>query len=186
MKCGEGGEVKAVVVTDEKEPLDVTEQACEVSPLRGLPGNAAVLRPGPWTASRWDGYTQGASSDLQQATRIATAMVTQYGMGSQLVQTDPDALRVGGEVAIRVQDEVDQIRRDALLRAQRMLVANATSVRDVVAALLEHETLTGAQMKDILTAGAEHLRVVVVGDVAACGELQLSFQGPCRYGTVGD
>src|SRR5690606_20460571 len=71
-----------------------------------------------------DGYTQGASSDLQQATRIATAMVTQYGMGSQLVQTDPDALRVGGEVATRVQGEVDDLLRNALFRAQQMLAAN--------------------------------------------------------------
>lgn len=97
-----------------------------------------------------DGYTQAASSDLEQATRIATAMVTQYGMGSQLVQVDPDALRVGGEVAIRVQNEVDQLLRDALFRAQQMLRSNSIAVRKVVDALLEHETLTGAQIKAIL------------------------------------
>lgn len=97
-----------------------------------------------------DGYTQGAASDLQHATRVATSMVTEYGMASRLAHVHPDALRVGGEVAVRVDEEVEGLLREALDRARRMLAENADAVRRVVAELLDRETLTGRELAEIL------------------------------------
>ena len=97
-----------------------------------------------------DGYTQGAASDLQHATRVATSMVTEYGMASRLAHVHPDALRVGGEVAVRVDEEVERLLREALDRARRMLAENADAVRRVVAELLDRETLTGRELAEIL------------------------------------
>ncbi len=112
-----------------------------------------------------EGYTQGASSDLQHATRVATSMVTEYGMGSRLAHVHPDALRVGGEIALDVQEEIDALLRDALARARRMLTENEDTVRRVVTELLDRETLTGRELADILSGDGTSAGVLEAADV---------------------
>ncbi len=112
-----------------------------------------------------EGYTQGASSDLQHATRVATSMVTEYGMGSRLAHVHPDALRVGGEIALGVQEEIDALLRDALARARRMLTENEDTVRRVVTELLDRETLTGRELADILSGDGTSAGVLEAPDV---------------------
>src|SRR5690606_7393516 len=116
-----------------------------------------------------EGYTQGASSDLQHATRVATSMVTEYGMGSRLAHVHPDALRVGGEIALGVQEEIDALLRDALARARRMLTENEDTVRRVVTELLDRETLTGRELADILSGDGTSAGVLEAADVELVG-----------------
>ena len=54
-------------------------------------------------------HTQGAAGDLQAATHLAQAMVTQYGMTDfGYAQLDAETLRVGGEVAVLAHREIDE------------------------------------------------------------------------------
>lgn len=96
------------------------------------------------------GYTQGAQGDLQSATRQVSAMLGEYGMGERLLQTHPDAVRVGGEVATRFESEADQLLREALTRAVKMLEDNRERLLHLVAELLERETLSSDELAEVL------------------------------------
>ena len=57
-------------------------------------------------------HTQGAAGDLQAATQLASAMVTQYGMTDfGYAQLDAETLRVGGEVAVLAHRQIDALIR---------------------------------------------------------------------------
>src|SRR5690606_24835334 len=113
-----------------------------------------------------DGYPQGAASDLQHATRVATSMVTAYGMPSRLAHVHPDALRVGRAVAVRAGEEVEGLLREGLDRAGGLLAENADAVRRVGAGLLDRETLAGWELAEILgRAGGTQGRALEPADV---------------------
>lgn len=98
-------------------------------------------------------YTQGAAGDLQSATNLARAMVTQYGMtGFGYAQVDPDMLRLGGELAVRVHREVDGLLRDAHTAAEALLAAQPAAVAALAGALLEEETLSATQIREVVDA----------------------------------
>ena len=84
-------------------------------------------------------FTQGASGDLESATRTATAMVTRYGM-SELGY----AVREPGSTA--VVDAVDELLHDAHTRAADLLTAHEVFLSELAEALLEHETLSLADI----------------------------------------
>ncbi len=84
-------------------------------------------------------FTQGASGDLANATQTATAMVTRYGM-SELGY----AVREPGSTA--VVDAVDELLHDAHTRAADLLTAHEVFLSELAEALLEHETLSLADI----------------------------------------
>ena len=101
-------------------------------------------------------FTSGASGDLQSATRTATAMVAHYGMSHVgYALRDPKSSEVVAEV--------ERLLRDAHDRAVSLLTAHHALLELVATELLEHETLTFAD----ITALAHRLGV----DVAAGVEL---------------
>jgi cell division protease FtsH len=98
-------------------------------------------------------HTQGASGDLQGATNLATAMVTQYGMTDfGYAQVDAETLRVGGEVAAAAHARIDGLLRDAHRAATAIVTENAAALEALAAALLAEETLSGEQVQRIVAA----------------------------------
>jgi cell division protease FtsH len=100
-------------------------------------------------------HTQGAAGDLQAATALAQAMVTQYGMtGFGYAQLDPDTLRVGGEIAVLAHREIDALIREAHARAAALLAEHRDLLDAVAEALLDEETLDGARIRALHEAHA--------------------------------
>lgn len=96
-------------------------------------------------------HTQGASGDLSSATRLATAMVTEYGMTEfGLVQVDADTLRLGGAVAAQAHEVVSRLLCEALTQARQLLLDHRSELVALVEALLQEETLSGERVREVL------------------------------------
>lgn len=99
--------------------------------------------------------TSGASSDLQQATSLARAMVTKYGM-SKLVglvthNYDDNGKSMSTETRQLIEEEVKQFLGRAYNNAKTILTTHHNELHVLANALLEHETLTGSQIKKLLS-----------------------------------
>ncbi|WP_128425725.1 ATP-dependent zinc metalloprotease FtsH [Gudongella oleilytica] len=105
--------------------------------------------------------TSGASNDIEQATKIARAMVTRFGMSDTFgmmaleTQTNPylggdTSLTCSGETSSKVDAEVLAIIKSAHQRARDILNENIDKLRELSNYLLEMETITGAQFMEIL------------------------------------
>jgi cell division protease FtsH len=102
--------------------------------------------------------TSGASGDIQQATKLARAMVTQLGFSpvlGRMAYDDPnsDAFR-GPKIAEDTQKMVDfEIKRlveDGYATAKKILTEKRNDLDTLAEGLLEYETLTGPEIKDLL------------------------------------
>ncbi|PIP97300.1 MAG: cell division protein FtsH, partial [Rhodobacterales bacterium CG18_big_fil_WC_8_21_14_2_50_71_9] len=101
--------------------------------------------------------TNGAASDIQQVTRIARAMVTQFGMSEKLGAIDYANEREsflgvqqgGSNVAPETQQLIDaEVRRlidDGYVTAKRILSEKRDDLERLARGLLEYETLTGKE-----------------------------------------
>jgi cell division protease FtsH len=106
----------------------------------------------------------GAANDLEQATGIARRMVREWGMsesigpmawhGQQQVFLGEDLMTSGreysDETARRIDDEVSRILHDQELRAHDLLVKHRAGLDMVAEALLEKETIDGAEVARLL------------------------------------
>jgi cell division protease FtsH len=108
----------------------------------------------------------GAGGDIQQATNMARAMVCQYGMSEKLgmVQyTEDDEYFLGRDLMRRnsyseaTAEEIDQevraIIKQQFDRAHQLIHGNRDKVEMIANALLEFETLEGAQVEEIIRTG---------------------------------
>src|SRR5690606_26875236 len=105
----------------------------------------------------------GAANDIEKATGLARAMVTQYGMTERLGaiklggdNTDPFLGRemahqrdYSGEVAALVDEEVKKLIETAHNEAWEILVENRDVLDSLVLALLEKETLGKEEIAEI-------------------------------------
>ncbi|KAG5190336.1 peptidase family M41-domain-containing protein [Tribonema minus] len=100
-----------------------------------------------------DNITSGASSDIYQATSLARNMVTQYGMSSKvgIMFHDLSTNAVGGQTKSKIDDEVRLLLEQSYERATALLTAHRHDLETIAAALMEHETLSGAEIKAILS-----------------------------------
>ncbi len=117
--------------------------------------------------------SNGAASDIKQATRIARQMVCDWGMsdlGPVAWGENSDTVFLGREIA-RSQSHSDETARriDAAVsgiiagefaRAEGILAGHAEAHRKVAEALLEHETLEGVHVSEILRTGAIQTPIV--------------------------
>ena len=110
--------------------------------------------------------TTGAANDIEQATKMARAMVTSYGMSSQFGMVALETVNnqyLGGdtsmvcspETARLVDEEVVAIVRQQYDKAMQILKDNAAKLNEIAAYLLERETITGEEFMEILNAGKE-------------------------------
>lgn len=109
----------------------------------------------------FDTVTTGASNDIEQATRIARAMVTQYGMSDKFgliglasredqYLSGRTVLNCSDETAADIDKEVMMILKEAYEEAKAMLQENRDALDAIAAFLIEKETITGKEFMKIL------------------------------------
>ena len=108
----------------------------------------------------FDTVTTGASNDIEQATRIARAMVTQYGMSkkfgligleiqaSQYLDNRP-VMNCSDVTEAEIDQEVMKILKDSYEEAKRLLTEHRTTLDKIAAFLIEKETITGKEFMKI-------------------------------------
>ena len=111
-------------------------------------------------------YTTGASNDIEQATKLARAMITRYGMSEEFGMVALETVQnqyLGGDASLAcapdTQREIDQ-RVVALVKqqhekAKKLLADNREKLDALAAYLYEKETLTGEEFMTILHRGEE-------------------------------
>ncbi|MBM3589818.1 MAG: ATP-dependent metallopeptidase FtsH/Yme1/Tma family protein [Alphaproteobacteria bacterium] len=108
--------------------------------------------------------TTGAMSDIEQATHMARNMVTKWGLSEKVGTvdyTDDDSSKVYGstknyseETGKLIDSEIKKIIDDAHKKAKKILTEKKHDLEKLAKALLEFETLSGDEIKDLL-AGKE-------------------------------
>ena len=105
--------------------------------------------------------TTGASNDIEQATKLARAMITRYGMSETFDMTALEtvsnqylggdtALACSAQTAAKVDEEVIALIKDAHHRAYEILSSNQALLHQLAAYLLEREIITGEEFQKIL------------------------------------
>ena len=164
------GALGYVMQTPEEEKFLNTKSELEAMLVGLLAGRAAE-------EIVFDTVTTGASNDIERATKIARAMVTQYGMserfglmGLESVQhkyLDGRAvLNCGEETAGEIDKEVMQMLKAAYDEAKRLLTENREALDKIADFLIEKETITGKEFMDIFH------KVQGIEEEAAKGDLE--------------
>ncbi len=109
--------------------------------------------------------TSGASSDIQQATRVARAMITQWGFSDKLGTIDYSdgggqnvflgqeltrSKSISGETARIIEEEVRRLIDEANETARKILTEKRKDWEALAEGLLEYETLSGAEITELL------------------------------------
>ena len=105
--------------------------------------------------------TTGAANDIEQATKLARAMVARYGMSEQFGMVALETVTnqyLGGdtslacspETARAIDEEVVSLVKKAYDRATELLKENQGKLHEIAAYLLEKETITGEEFMEIL------------------------------------
>ncbi len=108
----------------------------------------------------FDTVTTGAANDIEQATKTARAMVTQYGMSDKFglmgLETTEDQYLTGRTVlncaeatAAEVDEEVNSMLKEAYAKAKELLSENRDVLDKIAAYLIEKETITGKEFMKI-------------------------------------
>lgn len=108
----------------------------------------------------FDTVTTGAANDIEKATNIARAMVTQYGMSAKFglmgLATQENqylsgrtVMNCGDDTATEVDQEVMRILKDSYDMALSMLRENRDVMDQIAAFLIEKETITGKEFMKI-------------------------------------
>jgi cell division protease FtsH len=120
-------------------------------------------------------FSNGAYGDIKQATRIARAMVCDYGMsdlGPIAMGENQDTVFLGRDItrsqhisedtARKVDMAVSDILNSQYKRAQQIIADHRSALDKVAAALLEHETIEGRHVLEILKDGEIKSPIVTV------------------------
>ena len=147
------GALGYVMQTPEEEKFLNTKKELEAMLVGALAGRAAE-------EIVFETVTTGASNDIEQATKIARAMITQYGMsekfgliGLESVQhryLDGRAVMNCGEAtAAEIDKEVMEMLKKAYDEAKSLLNENREALDKIAAFLIEKETITGKEFMKI-------------------------------------
>lgn len=105
--------------------------------------------------------TTGASNDIEQATRLARAMVTRYGMSGKydmMVLETVNNAYLGGDTSLTcstdtaadIDQEVLRMIKEAHDKARKIISENMEIMHEAAAFLMEKETITGQEFMDII------------------------------------
>lgn len=147
------GALGYVMQTPEEEKFLNTKKELEAMLVGLLAGRAAE-------EIVFDTVTTGASNDIEKATKVARAMITQYGMsekfgliGLESIQNrylDGRAvLNCGEATAAEIDSEVMQMLKGAYEEAKHLLTENREVLDKIAAFLIEKETITGKEFMQI-------------------------------------
>ncbi len=112
--------------------------------------------------------TTGASNDIEQATKIARAMVTRFGMSDNFGMVALETVNnqyLGGDTSMMcsaqtakaIDDEVIEIIRTQYNKAMQILKQNEDKLHEISNYLLEKETITGSEFMEILNDNNERI-----------------------------
>ena len=116
--------------------------------------------------TQFDSITTGASNDIEQATKLARAMITQYGMSSDFDMVAMETVNnqyLGGDTSLscspQTQQEIDravvEIVRKQHKKACEILEENREKLDELAKYLYEKETITGEEFMHILKGNKE-------------------------------
>lgn len=108
----------------------------------------------------FDTVTTGAANDIEQATKVARAMITQYGMSDRfglmgLADTQSQyldgraVLNCGDATATEIDHEVMKLLKVSYDEAKRLLAANREALDKIADFLIQRETITGKEFMKI-------------------------------------
>ncbi len=108
----------------------------------------------------FDTVTTGAANDIQQATRITRAMITQYGMSEKFGMMGLESresmyldngtrLNCSEQMAAEVDQEIMRVLRESYEEAKRLLLENREALDKIAEYLIEKETITGKEFMRI-------------------------------------
>ena len=147
------GALGYVMQTPEEEKFLNTKKELQAMLVGMLGGRAAE-------EIVFDTVTTGASNDIEKATSVARAMITQYGMsekfgliGLESVQNryldGRPVMNCGQETASEIDHEVMKMLKEAYEEAKRLLSEHRESLDKIAAFLIEKETITGKEFMKI-------------------------------------
>ena len=150
-----------VLSLPERDQLSVTKTKYKSKIAMAMGGKVAEeMTFGP------ENVTSGASSDIQQITKIARAMVTQFGMSETLGNIDymneqqqylgpsGSGLQAGPETQEKIDMEVRKIVDEGYNCAKTILTENRDKLEFLAKGLLEYETLTGSEIEKVMNGGS--------------------------------
>ena len=147
------GALGYVMQTPEEEKFLNTKKELQAMLVGMLGGRAAE-------EIVFDTVTTGASNDIEKATSVARAMITQYGMsekfgliGLKSVQNryldGRPVMNCGQETASEIDHEVMKMLKEAYEEAKKLLSEHRESLDKIAAFLIEKETITGKEFMKI-------------------------------------
>ena len=147
------GALGYVMQTPEEEKFLNTKKELEAMLVGMLAGRAAE-------EVVFDTVTTGASNDIEKATNIARAMITQYGMSEKFGLIGLESIQnryldgrpvsnCGPETAAEIDKEVMKMLKDAYAEAKRLLSEHRTSLDKISDFLIQKETITGKEFMEI-------------------------------------
>ena len=147
------GALGYVMQTPEEEKLLNTKKELQAMLVGMLGGRAAE-------EIVFDTVTTGASNDIEKATSVARAMITQYGMsekfgliGLESIQNryldGRPVMNCGQETASEIDHEVMKMLKEAYEEAKKLLSEHRESLDKIAAFLIEKETITGKEFMKI-------------------------------------
>ena len=147
------GALGYVMQTPEEEKFLNTKKELEAMLVGMLGGRAAE-------EIVFDTVTTGASNDIEKATKVARAMITQYGMSEKFGLIGLESVQhkyldgrpvanCGEETAGEIDKEVMKLLKVAYEEAKRLLNENRDALDKIAAFLIEKETITGKEFMKI-------------------------------------
>ncbi len=147
------GALGYVIQTPEEEKYLNTKKELEAMLVSTLAGRAAEELV-------FDTVTTGAANDIEHATEVARAMITQYGMsekfgliGLESIQNryldGRPVMNCGEETASEIDQEVMAMLKKAYEEAKRLLSEHRAALDKIAAYLIEKETITGKEFMEI-------------------------------------
>lgn len=147
------GALGYVMQTPEEEKFLNTKKELQAMLVGMLAGRAAE-------EIVFDTVTTGAANDIEKATSIARAMITQYGMSEKFGLIGLESIQhryldgrpvanCGQETASEIDHEVMKMLKESYEEAKRLLGEHRKALDEIAAFLIEKETITGKEFMDI-------------------------------------
>ncbi len=147
------GALGYVMQTPEEEKFLNTKKELDAMLVGLLAGRAAE-------EIVFDTVTTGASNDIEKATKVARAMITQYGMSEKFGLIGLESIQnryldgravsnCGQKTASEIDREVMKLLKDSYGEAKKLLASHRKALDKIAAFLIEKETITGKEFMEI-------------------------------------
>ncbi len=147
------GALGYVMQTPEEEKFLNTKKELDAMLVGLLAGRAAE-------EIVFDTVTTGASNDIEKATKVARAMITQYGMSEKFGLIGLESIQnryldgravsnCGQKTASEIDREVMKLLKDSYEEAKKLLASHRKALDKIAAFLIEKETITGKEFMEI-------------------------------------